>query len=89
VRGGFGSVTRSAGVPGGILTYGSLHFRNRRLAEAEYRSSGESCGRRPRKREIPMTTDIILQIALTGCRCSEVIRLQWTEIDMPQRAAPQ
>ena len=29
-----------------------------------------------------MTTDIIRQIALTGCRRSEMIKLRWIETDM-------
>jgi integrase len=56
--------------------------RNRRLTEAEYRSLGGILRTAGEHERYQMTTDIIRQIALTGCRRSEIIKLQWAEADM-------
>jgi integrase len=56
--------------------------RNRRLTEAEYRILGEILRKAAEEDRYQMTTDIIRQIALTGCRRSEVIKLRWIEADM-------
>ena len=57
-------------------------MRKRRLSEAEYRILGGML-RAAAKKEVKYTTivDIIRQIALTGCRRSEMIGLKWTEAD--------
>jgi integrase len=55
--------------------------RDRRLTEAEYRILGGILRRAAEDERYRMTTEIIRQIALTGCRRSEIINLRWTEID--------
>lgn len=58
------------------------NVRSRRLTEAEYRTLGEMLRNAEKKDEKYVTTaDIIRQIALTGCRRSEMIGLMWTEAD--------
>jgi integrase len=58
------------------------NVRSRRLTEAEYRTLGEMLRNAEKKDEkYIMTADIIRQIALTGCRRSEMIGLMWTEAD--------
>lgn len=56
--------------------------RNRRLTEAEYRTLGRILRKAAEDESYQMTADIIRQIALTGSRRSEMIRLQWIEVDM-------
>ncbi len=56
--------------------------RNRRLTEAEYRTLGGILRKAAEDERYQMTADIIRQIALTGCRRSEMITLQWIEADM-------
>lgn len=56
--------------------------RNRRLTEAEYRILGGILRNAAEDERYQITTDIIRQIALTGCRRSEMIKLRWTEADM-------
>jgi integrase len=56
--------------------------RNRRLTEAEYRTLGGILRKVAKDERYQMTTDIIRQIALTGCRRSEMIKLRWVEADM-------
>ena len=56
--------------------------RNRRLTEAEYRILGGILRRAAEDERYRVTTDIIRQIALTGCRRSEIIGLRWAEVDM-------
>jgi integrase len=56
--------------------------RDRRLTEAEYRILGGALRRAANDARYRMTTEIIRQIALTGCRRSEMIKLRWAEIDM-------
>ncbi len=56
--------------------------RNRRLTEAEYRILGGILRNAAEDERYQITTDIIRQIALTGCRRSEMIKLRWIEADM-------
>jgi integrase len=55
---------------------------DRRLTEAEYRTLGKILRKAAEDERYQMTTDIIRQIALTGCRRSEMIKLRWIETDM-------
>jgi integrase len=57
------------------------NVRKRRLSEAEYRTLGEMLRKAAEEERYAMTADIIRQIALTGCRRSEMISLKWTEAD--------
>ena len=54
------------------------NVRQRRLSEAEYRTLGRNAARRRRGGEIRHCRGIIRQIAVTGCRRSEMIRLRLT-----------
>lgn len=73
----------------GIITANPAHgirkpkdnVRGRRLTEAEYRILGEMLRTAAQTEKYEMTVDIIRQIALTGCRRSEMIGLMWTEAD--------
>ncbi|MBN9604445.1 MAG: integrase arm-type DNA-binding domain-containing protein, partial [Afipia felis] len=53
------------------------NVRNRRLTEAEYRTLGQMLRDAAANEKYAMTVDIIRQIALTGCRRSEMISLMW------------
>ena len=74
----------------GIITMNPAHgirkpkdnVRSRRLSEAEYHTLGEMLRKAAESEKYAMTVDIIRQIALTGCRRSEVIGLMWTEADL-------
>lgn len=55
--------------------------RKRRLSEAEYRVLGQMLRDAAKEEKYVMTADIIRQIAMTGCRRSEIIRLRWSEAD--------
>jgi integrase len=76
-------------VEAGIITSNPAHglrkpkdnVRQRRLSEAEYRTLGEMLRKAAEEEKYAMTVDIIRQIALTGCRRSEMIGLRWTEAD--------
>ena len=76
-------------VEAGIITSNPAHglrkpkdnLRQRRLSEAEYRTLGEMLRKAAEEEKYAMTVDIIRQIALTGCRRSEMIGLKWTEAD--------
>jgi integrase len=57
------------------------NVRNRRLTEAEYRTLGEILREAAKNEKYATTVDIIRQIALTGCRRSEIIGLSWREVD--------
>lgn len=57
------------------------NVRNRRLTEAEYRTLGDILGNAARNEKYQMSVDIIRQIALTGCRRTEMITLRWIEAD--------
>jgi len=55
--------------------------RKRRLSEAEYRILGRMLRDAARQEKYATIVDIIRQLALTGCRRSEMIGLKWTEAD--------
>lgn len=57
------------------------NVRNRRLTEAEYRILGSILLDAAENEKYTMTVDIIRQIAMTGCRRTEMIRLMRTEVD--------
>jgi integrase len=57
------------------------NVRARRLSEAEYRTLGEMLRVAGHDEKYATTVDIIRQIALTGCRRSEIISLKWSEVD--------
>jgi Arm DNA-binding domain len=57
------------------------NVRTRRLTEAEYRTLGEMLRVAGRDEKYAISIDIIRQIALTGCRRSEIIGLRWSEVD--------
>ncbi|MEQ1954929.1 tyrosine-type recombinase/integrase [Mesorhizobium yinganensis] len=57
------------------------NVRKRRLSEAEYRVLGQMLREAAENEKYEMTVDIIRQIALTGCRRSEMINLMWIEAD--------
>lgn len=76
-------------VEAGIIEHNPAHglrkpkdrVRDRRLTEAEYRVLGEMLRQAAANEKYALTVDIIRQIALTGCRRTEIIRLMWTEAD--------
>jgi len=76
-------------VEAGIIEHNPAHgirkpkdnVRNRRLTEAEYRTLGEMLRAAGQDDKYTITVDIIRQIALTGCRRSEIIGLKWSEVD--------
>ncbi|WP_316159326.1 site-specific integrase [Bradyrhizobium sp. SZCCHNRI3042] len=76
-------------VEAGIIEHNPAHgirkpkdnVRNRRLTEAEYRTLGEMLEEAAKDEKYAITVDIIRQIALTGCRRSEIIGLRWSEVD--------
>jgi integrase len=57
------------------------NVRKRRLSEAEYRTLGKMLRDAISQGKYATTVDIIRQIALTGCRRSEIIGLKWAEAD--------
>ena len=57
------------------------NVRKRRLSEAEYRILGRVLRDAAKQEKYTTIVDIIRQIALTGCRRSEMIGLKWTEAD--------
>lgn len=73
----------------GIITTNPAHgirkpkdnVRGRRLTEAEYRTLGQMLRTAAENEKYAMTVEIIRQIALTGCRRSEMIGLKWAEAD--------
>lgn len=77
-------------IEAGIITTNPAHgirkpkdsVRTRRLSEAEYRTLGEMLRKAGKDEKYATTIDIIRQIALTGCRRSEVINLMWAEADV-------
>jgi integrase len=56
--------------------------RERRLTEAEYGILGKLISDAKGRDEFWPSTDIIRQIALTGCRRSEIINLRWSDVDL-------
>ena len=57
------------------------NVRKRRLSEAEYRILGQMLRDAAKQDKYTTIVDIIRQLALTGCRRSEIIGLKWTEAD--------
>ncbi|KTQ92607.1 integrase [Aureimonas ureilytica] len=57
------------------------NVRSRRLSEDEYRVLGKMLREAEGDERYAATVDIIRQIALTGCRRSEMINLMWKEVD--------
>jgi integrase len=57
------------------------NVRKRRLSEAEYRILGRMLRDAAKQEKYGKIVDIVRQIALTGCRRSEMIGLKWTEAD--------
>jgi integrase len=57
------------------------NVRTRRLTEVEYRTLGEMLRSTEKDEKYATTVEIIRQIALTGCRRSEMIGLKWAEAD--------
>jgi integrase len=55
--------------------------RDRRLTEVEYRVLGRMLRKAAEEEKYVMTTEIIRQIALTGSRRTETIKLKWAEAD--------
>jgi integrase len=76
-------------VEAGIIESNPVHgirkpkdnVRKRRLSEAEYRTLGQMLREAAKDTRYATTVDIIRQIALTGCRRSEMIGLKWAEAD--------
>lgn len=58
------------------------NVRDRRLSEAEYHALGEILREAEKDDAFRITVDIIRQIALTGCRRSEIIKRKWAERDL-------
>jgi integrase len=57
------------------------NVRTRRLSEAEYRTLGTMLREAAENEKYAISVEIIRQIALTGCRRSEIIGLTWSEVD--------
>ncbi len=57
------------------------NVRTRRLSEEEYRTLGAMLRQAATDEKYATTVEIIRQIALTGCRRSEIITLRWSEVD--------
>jgi integrase len=76
-------------VDAGMITTNPAHglkkpkdnVRSRRLTEDEYRILGEMLRAAEKNEKYVTTVKIIRQIALTGCRRSEMIELKWIEAD--------
>lgn len=76
-------------VEAGIIEHNPAHglrkpkdqVRDRRLTEDEYRILGKMLREAAGNEKYAMTVEIIRQIALTGCRRSEMIELMWKEAD--------
>ena len=56
--------------------------RDRRLSEEEYRILGEMLREAGKNESHVLTVEIIRQLALTGCRRSEIISLKWNDVDL-------
>lgn len=84
----FGGILTYA-VENGIIDVNPAHgvrrpkdnVRDRRLSESEYRALGAILRSAAEDEKYEMTVDIIRQIALTGSRRTEMIKLQWVEAD--------
>ncbi len=57
------------------------NVRERRLSEADYRTLGAMLNEVARDEDNAIVVEIIRQLALTGCRRSEIVKLKWAEID--------
>jgi integrase len=57
-------------------------IRTRRLSEAEYRTLGAMLRKAQEEEKYAPSVDIIRLIALTGCRRSEIVGLEWSEADV-------
>jgi len=58
------------------------NIRSRRLDDAEYRTLGSILRAASKNDRYGMTVAIIRQLALTGCRRSEMLALHWEEVDI-------
>lgn len=58
------------------------NVRTRRLSDAEYRTLGSILQAASKNDKYRMTVDIIRQLALTGCRRSEMVALRWEDVDV-------
>ncbi len=58
------------------------NIRSRRLDDAEYRTLGSILRAANKNDRYRMTVEIIRQLALTGCRRSEMLALRWEEVDI-------
>jgi len=84
----FGGILTYA-VEAGVIDVNPAHgvrrpkdnVRARRLTEAEYRILGEVLTKAAENEKYEMSVDIIRQLALTGCRRTEMVTLAWTEAD--------
>jgi integrase len=73
----------------GIIPFNPAHgirkpkgiSRERRLTENEYRILGGMLRDAPSSDTMQTTTEIVRQLALTGCRRSEIVKLKWKEFD--------
>lgn len=57
------------------------NVRTRRLSDVEYRALGSVLRDASKIDKYKMSVEIIRQLALTGCRKSEMVSLQWAEVD--------
>lgn len=57
------------------------NVRDRRLTEAGYRVLGAILRKAAENKKYEMSVAIIRQLALTGCRRTEMVKLQWVEAD--------
>lgn len=97
VTGGAGTAARTVGLLGGILSWGirqgalatnpangveraADQKRERRLSPADFRKLGEAL--ETSESEPWQAIAGIWLLALTGCRLSEVSKLQWSEVDL-------
>ena len=84
----FGGVLTYA-VEAGIIDLNPAHgvrrpkdnVRARRLTEAEYRLLGEILNKAAKTEKYELSVEIIRQLALTGCRRTEMVTLAWAEAD--------
>jgi integrase len=84
----FGGILTYA-VENGIIDVNPAHgvrrpkdnVRERRLSEAEYRALGALLREAAAHQKYGVSVEIIRQLALTGCRRTEMIKLQWVEAD--------
>ncbi len=56
--------------------------RDRRLSEAEYRTLGAMLRKAAEDEDNATAVEIIRELALTGCRRSEIVKLNWAEVDL-------